>query len=102
MAEVKTQVNHRTLLLRMHRQPRKTCDLLAGIRRKRLALRNHIVVVAEVPKKAMPFGITKPFDTVGQQRNGRVAHRGPLHRPSVVADHYLVEREPLFLAPDEE
>src|ERR1700739_233975 len=86
----------------MHGEPCNSSDLLAGIRGKRLALRRGIVEVAQVPEKAMPFRITKPFETVGQQRNGRVAEGESLQGPAVVADHDLVEREALFLAPNEE
>ena len=50
----------------------------------------------------MSFGITEPLEAVGQQRNGGITHRESLHRPAVVADHDLVQRESLFLAPNEE
>jgi hypothetical protein len=86
----------------MHREPGNSYDLLAGIRGKRLALRHHIVVVADVPEEAMPLRITKPLETIRQERNGRVAERESFQGPAVVANHDLVEREPLLLAPYEE
>src|ERR1700741_1343434 len=86
----------------MHREPGNPSDLLAGVRGKRLALGRRVVEVAEVPEKAMPLGITKPLETIRQQRNGGVAERESFQGPAVVADHDLVEREPLLLAPNEE
>src|ERR1700757_1150562 len=88
----------------MHREPCKPCDLLAGIRGERLALGRCIIEieVAEVPEKAMSLRITKPLETIRQQRNGRVARRESLHGPAVVSDHDLVERESLLLARNEE
>src|SRR3954462_11610080 len=86
----------------MHRQPNEPCDLLAGVGRKRLPFRDHIVEVAKIPQKAMLLRISEPFDSIGQQRDRRIAHRESLHRPAVVPNHHFVERISFLGTPDEE
>src|SRR5262245_53406833 len=50
----------------------------------------------------MFFGrVAHPLDTVGEDRNGRVVDLRSFHRPSVVADHDLVEGETFFGPSDE-
>src|ERR1700743_1617119 len=50
----------------------------------------------------MPLRIAKPLEAIRPTRTGRVAERESFQGPAVVADHDLVEREPLLLAPNEE
>src|SRR5262245_60292095 len=42
-----------------------------------------------------------PLDSVSKDRNRRIVHLGPFHRPTGVADHDLVEGE-AFLGPSDE
>src|ERR1700761_5891021 len=45
--------------------------------------------------------VAEPLETISENGDGRVAHGGAFHRPSVIADHYLVQRESFFGAADE-
>src|SRR5258708_1439347 len=46
--------------------------------------------------------VAKPLETVGENRDGRFAHRGAFQRESVVADHHLVQGETFLVAADED
>src|SRR5579872_76919 len=46
--------------------------------------------------------VAEPLETVCENRDCRVAHRGTFHRPSVIANHHLVQGETFFGATDED
>src|SRR5712672_388597 len=46
--------------------------------------------------------VAEPLETVCENRNGRIAHRGAFQRPYVIADHHLVQRELFLAAADED
>src|SRR5277367_5387493 len=46
--------------------------------------------------------VAEPLETVCENRDGRIAHRGAFQRPSVIADHHLVQRETFLGAADED
>src|SRR6201984_3319773 len=50
----------------------------------------------------MPRCVAEPLETVCEKRDGRIAHRGAFHRPSVIADHHLIQRETFLGAADKD
>src|ERR1700748_3683235 len=72
------------------------------VRREALALRKPVVVVTEIPQKAMLWRIAEPLESVCETRDVRIPHRRACHRPSVITNHHLVQGEAFLGAADED
>src|SRR6267378_6409301 len=72
------------------------------VRRERLILRQRVHEDSQIPEEMLLRRVTEPLDAVGKNRYGGVIDRRPLHRPTRVTDHDLVEREALLRTADED